>query len=191
MRPTCSRVASIFALASIPMTRRGRSCPANPAIIPAWVEPVTEQTTTVSKKTPSCSSCWRTSSAQPAKPSPPSGCSDAPAGMPYGTPPRARTSSMACSHEVLISMPNPAGSSRTSAPMIRLSRMLPTRSLTTSGQSTHRSWTSTAARPRCAATAATWRVWLDCTPPMLTRVSAPWARTSGTMYSSLRTLLPP
>ena len=58
-------------------------------------------------------------------------------------------------------MPKPAGSSRTSAPMIRLSRMLPTRSLTQSGQSTHFSWTSTAFIPIFAATAATWRVWLD------------------------------
>ena len=58
-------------------------------------------------------------------------------------------------------MPNPAGSSRTSAPMIRLSRMLPTRSLTQSGQSTQFSCTSTAFSPSFAATAATWRVWLD------------------------------
>ena len=56
----------------MPMTRRGRSCPAKPAIIPAWVEPVTEQTTIVSKKTPSSASCWATSSAQCAKPRPPS-----------------------------------------------------------------------------------------------------------------------
>ena len=59
-------------------------------------------------------------------------------------------------------MSKPAGSSRTSAPMIRDSRMLPTRSLTESGQSTHFSWTSTQAfSPSFAATAATWRVWLD------------------------------
>ena len=58
-------------------------------------------------------------------------------------------------------MSNPASSSRTSAPMIRLSRMLPTRSLTQSGQSTHFSWTSTHLIPSRAATAATWRVWLD------------------------------
>ena len=37
----------------MPSTRRGRSWPAKPAIIPACVEPVTEQTMTVSKKTPS------------------------------------------------------------------------------------------------------------------------------------------
>ena len=34
-------------------------------------------------------------------------------------------------------------------------------SLTESGQSTHFSCTSRHFRPRCAATAATWRVWLD------------------------------
>ena len=45
--------------------------------------------------------------------------------------------------------------------------------------------------PRCAATAATWRVWLDCTPPIETSVSAPFASASGTRYSSLRVLLPP
>ena len=45
----------------MPSTRRGgRSGPrraAKPAIIPAWVEPVTVQTTIVSKKTPSSCSC--------------------------------------------------------------------------------------------------------------------------------------
>ena len=45
----------------MPMTRRGRSWPANPAIMPAWVEPVTVQTTMVSKKTPSSRSCRSTS----------------------------------------------------------------------------------------------------------------------------------
>jgi len=35
------------------------------------------------------------------------------------------------------------------------------------------------------------RVWFDCTPPMETSVSAPEAMASGTMYSSLRSLLPP
>ena len=81
--------------------------------------------------------------------------------MAYGVPPRAFTSSIASFHESLNPMPNPAGSRRTSAPMIRLSMMLPTRSLTQSGQSTQFSCTSTALRPSLAATAATWRVWLD------------------------------
>ena len=45
--------------------------------------------------------------------------------------------------------------------------------------------------PILAAVAATMRVWLDCTPPMDTNVSAPDAMASGTMYSSLRSLLPP
>ena len=75
--------------------------------------------------------------------------------------------------------------------MIRLSRMLPTRSLTASGQSTHFSCTSTHFIPIRAATAATCRVWLDWYPPMLTSVSAPVAMASGTRYSSLRVLLPP
>ena len=48
-----------------------------------------------------------------------------------------------------------------------------------------------APRPRCAAVAATWRVWLDWTPPMDTSVSAPCASASAARYSSLRTLLPP
>ena len=43
----------------------------------------------------------------------------------------------------------------------------------------------------CAATAATWRVWLDCTPPIETSVSQPCASASATRYSSLRVLLPP
>ncbi|HVL60736.1 MAG TPA: aminocyclopropane-1-carboxylate deaminase/D-cysteine desulfhydrase family protein, partial [Microbacterium sp.] len=46
-------------------------------------------------------------------------------------------------------------------------------------QSTQCSCTSTAFMPRCAATAATWRVWFDCTPPMETSVSAPFSRASG------------
>lgn len=45
--------------------------------------------------------------------------------------------------------------------------------------------------PILAATAATIRVWLDCTPPMETSVSAFDAIASGTMYSSLRSLFPP
>ncbi len=69
--------------------------------------------------------------------------------------------------------------------------MLPTRSFTTSGQSTQLSWTSRALRPSLAATAATCRVWLDCTPPIDTRWVAPWASASGTRYSSFRVLFPP
>ena len=75
--------------------------------------------------------------------------------------------------------------------MIRDSRMLPTRSFTASGQSTQLSCTSRAFSPSLAATAATWRVWLDWTPPIETRCVAPWASASGTRYSSLRVLLPP
>ena len=45
--------------------------------------------------------------------------------------------------------------------------------------------------PIFAATAATMRVWFDCTPPIETSVSALEAIASGTMYSSLRSLLPP
>ena len=45
--------------------------------------------------------------------------------------------------------------------------------------------------PIFAATAATSRVWFDWTPPIDTSVSAPDAIASGTMYSSLRSLLPP
>ena len=45
--------------------------------------------------------------------------------------------------------------------------------------------------PILAAIAATMRVWLDCTPPIDTSVSAFEAMASGTMYSSLRSLLPP
>src|SRR5262249_12382522 len=60
-----------------------------------------------------------------------------------------------------------------------------------SGHSTQCSWTSTQPSPRCAATAATWRVWFDCTPPIETNVSQPCASASAARYSSLRTLLPP
>jgi hypothetical protein len=45
--------------------------------------------------------------------------------------------------------------------------------------------------PILAATAATMWVWLDCTPPIDTSVSAFDAIASGTMYSSFRSLLPP
>ncbi len=112
----------------MPITRRARSWRANPAIIPACVLPVTEHTTTVSKKTPSSRSCASTSSAQPAKPSPPSSWSEAPAGIAYGVPPAASTSASACSQLSLKPIPKPACTRRTSAPMIRLSWMLPTRS---------------------------------------------------------------
>ena len=46
-------------------------------------------------------------------------------------------------------------------------------------------------RPRWRATPVTARVWLDCTPPIDTSVSQPWASASAARYSSLRTLLPP
>ena len=81
IRATCSRVSSGLAEPSIPITRRSRSRSANPAIMPACVLPVTEQTTIVSKNTPSSRSCASTSRAQPAKPMPPSRWSDAPAGI--------------------------------------------------------------------------------------------------------------
>lgn len=99
---------------------------AKPATIPAWVEPVTEQTTTVSKRTPSSRSCSATSYAQFAKPSPPSRWSEAPAGIAYGLPPLSSTSRRACSQLSLKPMPKPARTSRTSAPARRLIRMLPT-----------------------------------------------------------------
>src|SRR5467141_45990 len=59
-----------------------------------------------------------------------------------------------------------------SAPMIRDSRILPTRSYTASSCGTQLSWISRHFIPIFAATAATIRVWLDCTPPIETRVSA-------------------
>jgi hypothetical protein len=58
-------------------------------------------------------------------------------------------------------MSKPALSNVTSAPMIRDNKMLPTRSLSGSGQSTQFSCTSRALSPSLAATAATCRVWLD------------------------------
>ena len=139
----------------MPSTRRGRSWPAKPAIMPAWVEPVTVQTMIVSKKTPSSRSCSATSYAHRAKPRPPSGWSDAPAGIAYGFPPAATTSSIARCQLVRTPMSKPALSKVTSAPMIRDSKMLPTRSLSGSGQSTQFSWTSRALSPSLAATAAT------------------------------------
>ena len=96
--------------------------------MPAWVLPVTEQTTIVSKKTPSSRSCAATSCAQRANPSPPSGWSEAPAGIAYGVPPAASMSAIACSQLSLKPIPKPARTSRTSAPISRLSWMLPTRS---------------------------------------------------------------
>lgn len=48
--------------------------------------------------------------------------------------------------------------------------------------STHRSCTRALLRPRAAATAATARVWFDCTPPMETRVSEPLERASAARY---------
>src|SRR4051794_23797916 len=81
MRATCSWVSAGLAEPSIPITRRSRSWPAKPAIIPACVLPVTAQTITVSKNTPSSCSWSATSKAQFAKPRPPRRWSDAPAGI--------------------------------------------------------------------------------------------------------------
>ena len=65
----------------MPTTSWARSEWAKPAIMPAWVEPVTEHTTTLSKRQPSSASWSSTSKAHEAKPWPPRGWSDAPAGM--------------------------------------------------------------------------------------------------------------
>ncbi len=195
MRVTWSVVLARVADASMPRTRRftpvRSSSAAKPAIIPACVEPVTVHTMIVSNVIPSAFSCSASSKAQLANPRPPSGCSDAPAGMGYGLPPDASTSARAFFHESRTPMSKPASSRRESAPIMRESRMLPTLSLAGSSHGTHLSCTRRAFRPRCAATAATWRVWLDWYPPIETSVSAPEAITSGTMYSSLRILLPP
>ena len=82
MRVTWSTVFSSVLEASMPITRRSPlPSSAVPAIMPACVEPVTVHTITVSKKTPSSCSCAATSRTQLAKPRPPSGWSDAPAGI--------------------------------------------------------------------------------------------------------------
>ena len=133
-----------------------------------------------------------TSRAQSAKPSPPNGWSDAPAGIGYGRPPAATTESIARCQLSRTPMSKPASSRRTSPPMMRVSWMFPTTPYIGSPpSSTQRSCTVTHPRPRWRATPVTWRVWFDCTPPIDTSVSQPWSRASATRYSSLRTLLPP
>ena len=143
----------------MPSTRRRTpvrsSSAANPPIMPAWVEPVTVQTMIVSNVMPSAFSCSASSNAQFAKPRPPSGCSEAPAGIGYGLPPDASTSASALRHESRTPMSKPASSRRESAPIMRDSRMLPTWSLVESSPGTHFSCTSRALSPRWAATAAT------------------------------------
>ena len=111
----------------MPTTRRSpRPSSANPAIMPAWVEPVTVHTTTWSKNTPSSASWAATSRAQLAKPRPPSGWSEAPAGIGYGLPPAASTDSSAAFQLSRMPMSKPASSIRMSPPMMRVSWMLPT-----------------------------------------------------------------
>jgi len=73
IRVTCSRVFATVAEASMPRILRPRPSRAAPAIIPAWVEPVTLQTMTVSKKMPSAPSCSPSSTIQFANPRPPRG----------------------------------------------------------------------------------------------------------------------
>ena len=70
------------------------------------------QTTIVSKCTPSAFSCSATSNAQFANPTPPSGCSLAPAGIGYGVPPASSTSRRASFHESRMPMSKPCGSRR-------------------------------------------------------------------------------
>ncbi len=77
--------------------------------MPACVDPVTEHTTTVSKKTPTRVPARRPRTPTGAKPRPPSGWSEAPAGMAYGFPPAASTSRSARSQLSLNPIPNPAG----------------------------------------------------------------------------------
>ena len=103
-------------------------------MMPACEEPVTLQTTIVSKKTP------RSRLLLPATRGP-VGETEAAERVVGGTgrdrvgvPPARSTSSSARCQLSLNSMPKPTGSSRTSAPMIRDSRMLPTLSFTESGQ---------------------------------------------------------
>ena len=167
------------------------SSAAKPAIMPAWVEPVTVHTTMVSKKTSSCLLLL----GDLVGPVGEAEAAEVVLGGAGGDAVRLAARLLDVGDRLVpgerMPMSKPEGSRRTSAPMIRDSRMLPTLSLTGSSQSTHFSWTRRHFRPSFAATAATWRVWLDWMPPIETSVSAPCARTSGTMYSSLRVLLPP
>ena len=106
--------------------------------------------------------------------------------------PASRTSSSACSQLVLNPMPKPASTScdlrahdprqqDVADPVVDRVRPVDPALLDEHGLASR----------ACAATAATWRVWFDWTPPIDTRCVAPWASASGTRYSSLRVLLPP
>ena len=94
--------------------------------MPAWLDPVTVHTMIVSKKVSRSASWASTSTAQLAKPRPPSGWSEAPAGMGYGVPPASITDCNARFQLSRTPMSKPAGSMRTSPPMMRVSWMLPT-----------------------------------------------------------------
>ena len=132
----------------MPSTRRGRAWPAKPAIMPACVLPVTLQTTIGVEEDAELAlllldlvrPVGETETAEPVVGG---------AGRDRRTARRRlrRTSASACSQLCLNPMPKPASTSSTSAPMMRDSRMLPTRSLTASGQSTQLSWTSRALSP--------------------------------------------
>ena len=178
--------------ASMPMTRRRRGpSRAKPAIIPAWVDPVTVHTTTWSKNTSSSASWAATSRAQLAKPSPPSGWSDAPAGIGYGLPPAAvhgvQRPPPAVPHADVEPGLVHADVAAHDARQLHVADLAVLLVGPVDPVLLHRH----AARPRWQATPVTARVWLDWMPPIDTSVSQPWASASATRYSSLRTLLPP
>ena len=111
----------------MPMIRRSpRDLSAVTAIMPACVEPVTVHTMTVSKNTPSWRSCSATSRIQFANPRPPSGWSDAPAGIGYGVPPASITESRARCQLSQTPMSTPDYSMRVSPTIIRVNWMMPT-----------------------------------------------------------------
>ena len=127
MRAICSHVCSTVAEPSIPSTARGRSWAAKPAIMPACVEPVTEQTTIVSKKTPSSPLLLR----HLVRPAREAEAAERMVGGARGD--RVRLAPACLDRASASSQLGPEadveagiGSSRTSAPMIRESRMLPT-----------------------------------------------------------------
>ena len=94
--------------------------------MPAWVEPVTEQTMTLSKRRPELGLLVLDLEGPARETVAAQGVVRRTRGdRVRGAAALASTSARACSHEGRMPMSKVAGSSRTSAPIRRLSRMLP------------------------------------------------------------------
>ena len=167
----------------MPMTRVGNPCRAQPAVSPAWVPPDDDACTIASGSDTGWAAARSILTTARANAAAPSGV-DAPSGTSYGTRPSARSRARELVHRRRAVLARrhvvQFGAEQRVEQCVRAGR---------GGRRTIRD--EHASHSSRAAVDAVARMWFDCTPPTVIRVSAPQARASAATRLSLRTLLPP